>query len=290
MKKKEKREKKGKEKKRGPKTIPSPLNDPMLNYAEYYMSTVEKVLSFLVLFAAGGLVGWVFYGGLFKRDGAATLVTHISNGIVFGLVGLAAVKIFMPAVRNMLKNRRDKALRIQFRDLLETLATSLASGNTVMDAFANAREDLLNQYVEGDLIIRELEEIQTGIQNGQNLEVMLTAFGDRSGNEDIQNFSNVIANCFRIGGDFKNAVRKTRDVISEKMAIEEEIRTKVASNRLQHNAMCIMPICLVALMKAMSSSFAENLASPVGVLVTTVAIGIFVGSYFWGRKIIEIGG
>lgn len=279
-----------KKQERGPKTIPSPLNNPMTNYTEYYMSAAEKILAALVLFLAGGLVSLVFYGGLFKREGAATLATHISNAVVFALVGFIAVRVFMSAVRNMLKGRRDKALRIQFRDMLEAIATSLASGNTVMDSFRNARSDLLNQYSEQDLIIQELTEIQAGLDNGQTLETMLSAFGERSGNEDIQNFSNVISNCFRIGGDFKTAVRKTRDMIGEKMAIEDEIRTKVASNKLQHNAMCIMPIVLVALIKKMSSSFAENLASPIGVVATTVAVAIFVGSYFWGRKIIDIEG
>ena len=33
---------------------------------------------------------------------------------------------------------------------------------------------------------------------------------------------------------------------------------------------------------------AENLASFLGVVVTTIAVGIFVASYFWGRKIIDI--
>lgn len=279
-----------KKQERGPKTIPSPLNNPMTNYAEYYMSAPEKLAATLVLFLAGGLVGLVFYGGLFKREGAATFATHVSDAVVFALVGLVAVRVFMSAVRNMLKGRRDKALRVQFRDMLEAIATSLASGNTVMDSFRNARGDLLNQYSEQDLIIQELTEIQAGLDNGQTLETMLSAFGQRSGNEDIQNFSNVISNCFRIGGDFKTAVRKTRDMIGEKMAIEDEIQTKVASNKLQHNAMCVMPIALVALIKKMSSSFADNLASPIGVVATTVAIAIFVASYFWGRKIIDIEG
>ncbi len=279
-----------KKKERGPKTVLSPLNNPMPNYAEYYMSAGERLASFLVLFTVGGAVGLVFYGGLFQRDGVATLATYISNLVVFVVVGLIAARVFFPAVRNMLKTRRAKALRLQFRDMLETLSTSLASGNTVMDAFLNARGDMLNQYTEGDLIIRELTEIEMGLRNGETLETMLSAFGERSDNEDVENFSNVISNCFRIGGDFKTAVRKTRDIITEKMAIEDEIQTKVASNRLQHNAMCLMPIALVWLIKSMSDTFAENLASPIGVAVTTVAIAIYVASYFWGRKIINIEG
>ena len=260
----------------------------MVNYRVYYMSGFEKLVYSVLLFMLGGFTGWIFYGGLFKVDGEATLMTHISDLIMICLVGGLALKAFLPAVRRMLKERRDKALRLQFRDLLENLASSLAAGNTVTEAMSNAREDLANQYSETDYIIVELTEIISGLNNGCTLEEMLNALGERTDNEDIQNFSNVIGNCYRMGGDFKAAVRKTKEIIGDKMAIEEEIETKLSSNKLQHNAMCIMPIFLVAMLKISSATFAENLASFLGVAVTTMAVGIFIVSYFWGRKIIDI--
>ena len=94
----------------------------MLNYKIYYMSAFEKCAYFLLVFVVGGLVGWVFYGGLFKVDGEATNVTFISNVVIFALFGLVAVRIFLPAVTEMLKTRRDKALRMQFRDMLAQYA------------------------------------------------------------------------------------------------------------------------------------------------------------------------
>lgn len=271
-----------------PKYLPSPINTQMINYKIYYMSASEKLMYIILVFVVGGFVGWVFYGGLFKVDGEATLATHISNLIVSCVFGGIAVRVFLPAIQAMLKNRRDKALRTQFRDMLESLTSSLSAGNTVADSFISACDDLANQYISTDYIIIELNEIAAGINNGHTLEEMLKSFGNRADNEDIQNFSNVIENCYRMGGDFKTVVRKTRDIISDKVAIEEEIATKISSNKLQHNAMCIMPIILVAMLKMSSGSFADNLSSFLGVIATTIAIVIFVASYFWGRKIIDI--
>lgn len=277
-----------KKKSKEPKFIASPINNPMLNYKVYHMSAAERLLYTLLLFAVGGFVGWVFYGGLFKADGEVTFATHVSNAVVFVAVGAIAAKVFLPAVRDMLKNRRDKALRLQFRDMLESLTSSLAAGNTVADAFLNARDDLSGQYTDTDYIILELTEIAAGLNNGYTLEEMLAAFGSRADCEDIQNFNNVIGNCYRMGGDFKSAVRKTRDIISDKMSIEDEIATKISSNKLQHNAMCLMPVALVAMLKLSNGSFSANLSTPIGVIATTIAVGIFVASYFWGRKIIDI--
>ncbi len=271
-----------------PQFIPSALNNQMLNYKVYYMSFTEKLIYFLLTFIIGGVVGLIFYGGLFKSDGEPTTATMVSNIVVFCLVGLIAARFFVPAIRRNLKNKRDKALRKQFMNLLENLSVSLAAGNTLNDSFINAKSDMLNQYSEKDMIIQELSEIISGMDNGHTLEEMMTAFGQRAGNEDIENFANVISNCYRMGGNFKDVIRKTRNIISDKIAIEEEIETKLASNKLQHNAMCLMPIILVGMLKLSSASFAANLSSFLGVVVTTIAIAIFVSSYFWGRKIINI--
>lgn len=273
---------------RGPQYIKGKLDEPMLNYAEYYMSAGKKTLYSVLLFVAGALVGWAFYGGLFKVNGEATRATKISDIIVMCVVGLIAVKVFLKSVNSYLREKRASALSEQFRSLLDSINTSLSSGSTMNDAFINAPKALLNQYGEDAYIIKELDEIIAGIRNGLTLETMLSDFAARSGNEDIQNFSNVVENCYRMGGDFKSVVRTTKDVISDKMAVSAEIATKVSSNKLQHNAMCIIPIVLVMMLKNMSSMFAENLATPLGVVATTITIGIIIGSYFWGKKIIDI--
>lgn len=273
---------------KGPKYIASPLNNDMINYAEYYLSAPEKIFFFLLTFLAGGLAGQVFYGGLFKVDGEATTATFISNLVVFCVIGGIAAKVFIPVLRDRMREKRSRKLEKQFINMLDGLASSLAAGNTVNDAFVNAKDDMRNQYSEEEVIVQEVSEIVLGLENGKTLEEMIAAFGARSNSEDIENFSNVISNCYRMGGNFKDVIRKTRDIISEKSVIADEITTKLASNKLQHNAMCIMPIALVAMLKMSSSSFADNLASALGVVVTTMAIGLFVASYFWGQKIIDI--
>ena len=271
-----------------PKYLPSPLANKMINYKVYYMSASEKILYFLITFVLGGLVGNVFYGGLFKYEGEATMATYISNTVIFVIVGLIAAKVFLPTINENLKEKRAKRLTKQFTDMLEGLSASLSAGNTVNDAFINAKTDLLNQYSESDYIVVELNEIISGLHNGKTLEEMIYAFGKRSNNEDIENFANVMSNCYRLGGNFRDVVRKTRNIISDKFAISDEINTKIASNKLQLNAMSIMPIALVALLKMMNESFAENLASPIGIIVTTLAVATLVGAYRWGKKIIDI--
>lgn len=266
----------------------SALNNPMLNYRVYVMGAGERLLYCLLTFLVGGSVGLIFYGGLFKKEGVATIATYFSNLVIFCIAGGIVGKIFMPVIREKLRKKRLNKLKMQFRDFLAAFATSLSSGMNVNDSLVNAYNDLKLQYSQEALITIEVGELVNGIQNNINIEDMLRDFGERTGVDDILNFSIVFDTCYRTGGNLKNIIQRTTAIISEKMVIAEEIETKITSNKTQMLAMNIMPIVIMVLMKTMSPEFAESFASGLGVIAVTVAIGIFIGAYAVGQKIMDI--
>lgn len=268
--------------------INSRLNNPMLNYRHYVMRGPEKVLVFLLALIAGGAVGLVFYGNLFMLDGEATTATYISNTVVFLLVGLGAVKLIMPMYRQKRLESRNNVLKQQFRAMLEALSTSFSTGSNVQNAFVSAVDDLKTQFGENSMIVQELAEIINGTRQNISIELMLKDFAERSGNEDIMSFADVFEICFRKGGDMNFVVARTHSVISDKMAVVDEIETKLTSNKMQHNVMSLMPIVLVLMLRMTNEAFATSFASPTGILANTVAIGIFVGAYIYGNKIVDI--
>lgn len=253
------------------------------------MSRMEKILYTLIAFGAGAAVGYLFYGGLAKDVyGNATTVTYVLNILISSLVGLAAVKIAIPTIASSLKEKRTKELKNQFRDMLDSLATSLNSGKNVIDSFRSVEQDLRLQYEENAYILYELQVIMTGIHNNIDIETLLNDFGRRSGVEDIESFANVFQICYRQGGNLKQVIRNTHSIINDKMEIESEIKTMVATNNMQQKIMIVVPIVLVALIKSMSPEFAANFATTTGILATTFAIVMFVVAYFVGKKILEI--
>ena len=62
----------------------------------------------------------------------------------------------------------------------------------------------------------------------------------------------------------------------------------VSASKMEQTVMIFMPIGLIGIMKSMSPDFAANFATPAGVASTTIAIGLFIVSYFVGRKILNI--
>ena len=286
------REKKAKKQKAPPQpaTLLNPLKNPMPNYRTYQMSAGERLIAALGAFLAGGVCSQVFYGGLFLSDGEATLLTYISAVVFIVGVGLAAVKLFLPMRQAQLRKKRQKALGIQFRDMLESITASLAAGDTVHQSFEGAYRDICLQYGEGSDLALELQQLLLAPQSGLRLEEVLQDFAQRSGLEDIESFSNVFSVCYATGGNMKDVMRRTHDIITDKMAISAEIETKLTSNRLELNIITVAPIFLMLLLRFTNQSFAEKFATPGGVVCVTIAIAIFVAAFRMGRKIIDIKG
>lgn len=267
----------------------SVTNMQVLNYRVYQMSKIEKLLYTLIVFVAGAATGYLFYGGLAKDIyGNATTLTYILNVLISGFVGIVAVKLAIPTITSNLKEKRIKELKNQFRDMLDSLATSLNSGKNVIDSFQSVNQDLSLQYEENAYILYELKVIMTGVYNNIDIETLLTDFGRRSGVDDIESFANVFRICYRQGGNLKEVIRNTHSIINDKMEIESEIKTMVATNNLQQKIMIVVPILLVALIKSMSPEFAANFATPTGIFATSFAIVMFVVAYFVSKKILDI--
>lgn len=218
------------------------------------------------------------------------MMTYISAVVFIVLVGSAAVKVYLPMRAKQLCRSRQQKLSIQFRDMLESLTTSLAAGDTVHQAFEAAYGDLCLQYGEGADLSREMEQVLLAPKSGLTIETMLQDFAQRSGLEDIESFANVFTVCYSTGGNMKDVMRRTHDIITDKMAIADEIRTKLSANKLELNVITLAPIFLVLLLRITNQSFAEKFATAGGVVCITIAIAIFVAAYRMGQKIVEIGG
>lgn len=283
----------GKEKKEKtvePEYYYSPTKIKVSNYKVCYLTKKEKLLWFLIAFAVGGAVGYLFYGGTFMDEtfNTPTVKTYIFNFIAVVVTGSIAGKLVIPIVVSTKLEKRQKALAKQFRDMLDNITTSIGAGKNIPEAFKVARDDLAVQYSEDADIVHEVDVILSGINNSILIEDLLEDFGERSGIEDIKSFANVFRICYKKGGNIKEVIRNTHSILSDKMTIKEDIETLVTANKFEQNIMIVMPVILIAMIKFSSPDFAQNFTSPKGILSTTVAVILFVVSYFIGRKILKI--
>lgn len=268
----------------------SKTNTQVRNYNVYVMNAQERRLYGILTAVCGGAVGLIFYGGLFKSEGTATMATLISNVVVFVVGAILSMKVMMPIITESLRKKTLEKLRSQFCDFAFAFSNALGTGMNVNGAIQASYEDLTTQYSRDELIVVEVREILNGMGNNVTVEELFADFGKRSGIRDIMDFAVVFATCFRTGGNIRQVIGRTANVISEKMMIASEIETTITSNKMQMSIMNVLPIFIILMMRIMSSEFAESFASVIGVFALTVAAGLFIGAYIWGKKIMDIKG
>lgn len=267
----------------------SGTNRKMINYKVYRMTANEKALYFILAFVVGAAVAYLFYGGIGKDNyGNPTVLTYICDIAIMALVGLLAAWLFLPMRKEQIIAKRRRKLRAQFIDLLDSLSSSISSGKNVPNAFSAAREDLLVQYQPDDYIVQEVDNIISGIQNNIDVGSMLLNFGERSGIQDIRTFGRVFETAYSKGANLRDVIRNSHSILSNKVGIEEEIETKIASGKNEQNIMVVMPIILITVLKMSGGDFAANFTTATGILCTTIALVSFVGAYILGRKIMDI--
>jgi len=259
------------------------------NYGVYYMKPLEKILYFVLAFIVGAVAGYIFYGGLAKDEfNDPTKMTYILNVTICSICGIIAGKLYIPIRTKQILQKRKNQLKMQFRELLDNLSTSVSSGKTINDSFLEAKGDMILLFSEEAFIVNELEVIAAGVANNINIEVMLLDLGRRSHIEDIDSFGNVFDTCYRKGGDMKDVIRNTQKIISDKIEVEMEIETMVTSSKTEQKIMMFMPFGIVGMIKGMSPELAHNFATPAGIIATTIGAILLVVSYFIGQKVLDI--
>lgn len=245
---------------------------PALTVPDYTVSrcTVwDHILAFLVGFAAGFLVLFIFY---------KIILLSILGGAVTGVVN-----IFAAEQRTLQK--RIRHLRTQFFDLLEAMSVAMRAGNPVLKTLESARDDLLLIHGEGSDIITELDIILSRFHNAIPLSQSFADLARRSGLEDIQSFASVYATIEGKSSRADEIIRETQTVIADKMEIEMEIDTLMAAAKNEVNIMLFMPLVILLVIGYAGAGFMDAIyTEPVGRLVATGELIVFLISYCLARK------
>lgn len=258
-------------KKKEPYLRKEPLVGEGADYHVYDESKKERIIWFLMGFAAGAVVLYIFYSNIF----------------ISLVVGAVVGYFFIPIRRKQVIEKRKQKLTLQFRGLLEALATSIGAGKNVYDSFSSAAYDLTVQYGEDSDIVKEVKLISSGLVNNFQIEDLLVNFADRCEIVDVYNFANVFATCYKKGGDIKEVVRNSSAIIGDKIEVQMELETMVAGQKSTQNIMLVMPLIIIVMLRSMGGGLVD-LSSAIGMISVTIAIGIFVIAYFISKKILDI--
>lgn len=252
------------------------------DYNVYILSGTKRVTVLMAGFMIGFIASYIYF----------------DNQIVSIIVGALTGVFAIPVYTKKLFNDRKKELRIQFRDLLESLSNSYTVGMTSIRAFHAAYSDMIAEHGENSYITNEVRLICAAHDNrGIEIKDMLNDFAERSGLEDVRSFAGVFQVSSELGGDVAKVIRETRDMIGDKIETELEIQTMVTAQKNQLNVLAVMPIVMSLLTKSFNTDTSGEIVLSNGMVLTNgmivilikiIAMGLFIFAYWLGTKIVDI--
>ena len=241
------------------------------DYHVYHMTVADKIKGFAIGALGAGFAAYVFF------------LMPVFSIIVGLIVGIFAIRLY----GDYCLKKQSRMLLLQFKDMLESINNSYAAGKNTRDAFISAYEDLKHQYGADADIVKEVRIINTGLESGFNIEELLLDFADRSELEDVRNFADVFDICNRLAGNLKRVVSESYDIIRDKIEIEIDINTTIASGKNELNIMAAMPL-LVVFMTNMTMSSDSKGTGIIGFIIKVIALAVIAGAYAMGRKMVKI--
>lgn len=243
----------------------------------YYICNMKKSMHILVYVVASILASVVVY-----------LFYHIIPISVIGgfIIGIFLEKLYADSTIK----KRQKNLRLQFRDFLESMAVAARAGNVEVKAIKSAAQDLRLSYSEQSDIVREIDNIIVQYEGGGiAIKDLFQDFADRSNLPDIQSFATIYGVIEGKSDRFGDIVVQTHEIIGEKIEVEQEIETGITSAKSETYMMLVMPIVIVIMMSCMGGGLLDALfTTVVGRLTATIALVLFVISFIMAMKFTDI--
>jgi len=247
--------------------IPAPPQD----YSIYRLTPVQAILGAAVGMTVGTVAVLIMFSSVIPA--------------LVCLPGFAFSGIMI--IKRVGKKRRRRQLLLQFKELLESLSGSFLAGRNVYGAFEDALYDLESSHGSEAMMTGETAVIVEGLKNGKTIEELLLSLAERTGEEDIIDFADTFSACCRTGGDLKQTVAFSRDIICEKITVKMEIDAAVASGKNEMNILIFMPFVVVFMLRGLGTELVSGIYA-VNIIVRLVATAMFAGAYFLGMKITDI--
>lgn len=249
------------------------LNDSYIqDYKKYEMSLKDNVLCLLEIVAILLFFSYFFYRTVYP---------------------LISIFLIYPTYRKYKKDKliqkRRQQLVVQFKDMLGSLSGSLYAGYSLENAVKEAYMDMVKLHGRESYIVKELVVIMKGVRNNQPVEKLFLSFGKRSGIDDIDSFSQVIAIGKRSGGNINRIIQEAIQNIEEKITVEQEIETMLQQKKYELTIMKGIPFVIIFYIEMTSKNYFNSMYGSLGgVLVMTVCLMVYLLAVKMANQIIEI--
>lgn len=243
------------------------------DYNRYIISSREKYSIAILLLIIMLFISYIFY------DSVLPVVLY---PLLF--------KMVLKVMEKVLINKRKNILLDQFKDLLYTISSCIATGRSMREALVDSKKQLSTIYTGETIIIKELEHINNLLKNENMKDTeVLEDFAVRTGLEDIRDFAEIYNICKKTGGNLIIALNKGAEIIGDKITIEREIKMITREKKFQGNIITAMPIIIILFLRWSAPDYIGVMYQTIGgKIIMTLAVMVIVAAYFIIERISKI--
>ncbi len=243
------------------------------DYSRYRLTPLQRLE---VLAAAVGLAG------------AASYACYRSWP-AFILLLLPASVCVPPYMRNVWRERRQRQLELQFRDAIQVISTSLSAGLSVENAIVSAGKELELMYGSDGMMCRELAHMVRQMGMNRPVEELMNSFAERTGLEEIENFARIFQIAKRSGGQLVPVIAHTVQVMDDRFAVKEEIRTLTTSRQFEQKVMNAVPFLMIVYIDSTSPGFFDIMYTTLpGRMIMTACLAVYLLACWLAKRILDI--
>ena len=187
--------------------------------------------------------------------------------------------------------KRRRQLETEFKDCILAVSANLRAGYAVENAFIEAVPDMQALYGDNGLMCKELYHLKKGLGNNQPLEKLLLELGKRSKSSNIEEFGEVFSIAVQNGGNLPEIIQEAADMISEKIALKQEIQVVISGRLFEQRIMSVIPFFLVCYVEMGNRGFFDVLYHNItGISVMTICLMIYLAAQVLSQKICKMAG
>ena len=210
------------------------------------------------------------------------------------IIWILPLQILLLPVHKVLKGKRRKRRKLQhiagFREVLQSLMTSLQAGYSLENACRTSLREISDLYRSGNHpTVEQLQRIVRGIELNRPVEQMFMEYAQESQTEEIYEFAVVLHIAKSTGGNVVDILKNSMEHLQNKMEVAEELQVSLSGRIFEKNIMLFMPFGVLLYLRLANPGYVDSLYSiPVGNLLMTSVIAGTVLCYFWTERIMAV--
>lgn len=246
----------------------------MLKLDDKYIRFSVKEILRIVISSLGIVIilNWFFY-----RD----IIAIIPLSVIGYLYMLHIVK------KKRIQKKHD--VKLQFKELLQLSATGQKAGYSIENSLVNCYPDLKDMYGKESTICQLIVEISNIYKNRQSISDFFIEAGRYMDIEEISDFGQIYKIAYEKSGNISCIMEKCANSIVEKIEIENDIYMSLNEKIYELKVMNSMPFIIMTYINITSEGFFDPMYhNKLGILLMTICLSVYILSYWWGNRIIDI--